>query len=173
MRPEEVIFILLLTIWWVISLCGQCKSGFMTRLRAQDVFHLIPNWRFFAPVPARRDYHLEYRTRSRAGRISSYRRIEFLRERDWVTTLWNPSKRLRKAFNTSVRRIVRCRSRFGERASLRCVAYLRLLNYLQSITADPNGYALQFRIVSAADFASDPRIQLTFRSEWHLIDTCD
>ena len=170
MRPEEAIFILLLAAWWVISLCGQFKPGYMTRLRGQDVFHLIPNWRFFAPTPARRDYHLEFRTRSREGRVSRYERIELLRERDWVTTMWNPSKRLRKAFNTSVRRIVRCRSRFGEPASLRCVAYLRLLNYLQSIVADANGYALQFRIISAADFADDPRIRLTFRSDWHLID---
>ena len=170
MSPEEVTFILLLAIWWAVSLCGQFKTGFMTRLRGRDVFHLIPNWRFFAPIPARRDYHLEYRTRSRVGRVSPYERIELLRERDWLSTLWNPSKRLRKAFNTSVRRIVKCRSRFGEAASLRCVAYLRLLNYVQSIVADANGYALQFRIVSARDFADDPCVRLTFRSDWHLID---
>ena len=170
MRPEEIIFILVLAVWLVTSLCAQFKTGFMSRLRGQDLFHLIPNWRFFAPVPARRDYHLEYRTRSREGRVSRYERIELLRERDWVTTVWNPRKRLRKAFNTSVRRIVRCRLRFGETSSLRCVAYLRLLNYLQGIATDSNGYALQFRIVSAADFADDPRPRLTFRSDWHLIE---
>jgi hypothetical protein len=142
----------------------------MTHLRGRDVFRLIPNWRFFAPIPVRRDFHLEYRTRSCQGQVSWYERIELSQERDWVTTVWHPRKRLRRAFTTSVRGIVRCRARFGEPASLQCVAYLRLLNYLQSIVADTNGYALQFRIVSAADFAADPQIQITFQSDWHLIE---
>jgi hypothetical protein len=169
MKADELLFALLLACWWILSLCGQFKTDLVSRLRRQDIFHLIPSWRFFAPVPARRDYHLEYRTRSRDGRISRYQRVEFLRARNWITTLWNPRKRLRKAFNTSVRRIVKCRSRFGEAAALRCVAYLRTLHYLQTVLADKQSYALQFRIVSAADFADDPCLRLTFRSDWHLV----
>jgi hypothetical protein len=169
MRLEEAFLIVLLSFWLVISFFGQFKTGLVSRLRGQDVFHLIPNWRFFAPVPARRDYHLEYRTFSRGGAPTRYVRVEFLRQRDWLSTIWNPSKRRRKAFNTSVRRIMRCRIRFDEQASRRCVAYLHLLNYLQSTTFDANAYALQFRIIASSDYADDTRVRLAFLSDWHEI----
>lgn len=167
---EEVALISLLILWWIVSLLGQVKTPFMSRLRSRDVFHLIPTWRFFAPVPARRDYHVEYRTMSRKGRISRYARVPMTSSRTWLSTVWNPGKRRRKSFNTSVRRIVRCRSRFGEAAAFRCVAYLQLLNHLQGLCLDASDRALQFHIISAADFADDPGVRLVLQSDWHHLD---
>jgi len=167
---EEIAFICLLTFWWILSFVGQARTPFMSWLRCRDVFHLIPTWRFFAPAPARRDYHVEYRTMSRKGRISRYARAPMIGDRTWLSVVWNPGKRRRKAFNTSVRRIVRCRSSFGEIAARRCVAYLHLLNHLQSLCVDTGEYALQFHILSAADFADDPRVRLVLQSDWHQLD---
>jgi hypothetical protein len=167
---EEIAFICLVTFWWILSLLGQARTPLMSRLRSRDVFHLIPTWRFFAPAPARRDYHVEYRTMSRKGRISKYVRVPMVNDRTWLSAVWYPSKRRRKAFNTSVRRIVRCRSRFGGDAALRCVAYLHLLNHLQGLCLHTGDYALQFHIISAADFADDPRVRLVLKSDWHRLD---
>jgi len=166
-RVAEIAVVGLLSAWWVISFLSQFKDGPVSRFRSHDVFHLLPNWRFFAPVPARRDYHLEYRTRCAKGVVSKYQRVIFLQERNWLTTFWHPRKRLRKSFNTSIRRILRCKARFGETASLRCLAYLHLLNYLENSVTRNTERAFQFRIITSADYADDPTIRLVLRSDWH------
>jgi hypothetical protein len=167
-RFEEIAIVVLLSFWWLLSLVSQIKDGPLSRFRSKDIFHLLPNWRFFAPVPARRDYHLEYRTRSPKGLVSRYQRVNLLQERIWLTTLWYPRKRLRKSFNTSIRRILRCKARFGEAAALRCVAYLHLLNYLENSVADSRESAFQFRIITSTDYAEDVKIRLALRSDWHV-----
>jgi hypothetical protein len=164
---DELALTVVLGGWLVVSFISQFKCDWISRCRCRDVFHVLPNWRFFAPVPARRDYHLEYRTRSSGGVISRYQRVYLLRERNWLTTFWHPRKRLRKSFNTSIRRILRCKARFGESASLRCVAYLHLLNYLENSIAERTESAFQFRIITSADYAEDPKIRLALLSDWH------
>jgi hypothetical protein len=164
---EEIAVIVMLSVWWIVSLLNQFKDSWTSRFRSSDIFHFLPNWRFFAPVPARRDYHLEYRTRSSKGVVSKYQRMMLLEERSWLTTIWHPRKRLRKTFNTSIRRILCCRTRFGEAASLRCVAYLQLLNYLENSVASDTETAFQFRIITSIDYADDPTIRLALLSDWH------
>ena len=41
------------------------SNGTIKSLRYRDILHLIPSWRFFAPTPGCRDYHLELRIRKR------------------------------------------------------------------------------------------------------------
>src|SRR6266568_2610173 len=90
--------------WWLVSLVAQWKHERLTAIRSKDLLHLLPNWRFFAPVPARRDYHLEYRLRTVGSQLSRWTRIQILPRRTNRCVLWYPEKRQRKAFNTLIRR---------------------------------------------------------------------
>jgi hypothetical protein len=139
----------------------------MAKLKSKDALHLVPNWRFFAPVPARRDYHLEYRVKTTDLQITRWKRIAFYKERTLLSLVWYPDKRFRKAFNTSVRRITRSVRDHGFETAARSLSYMHLLNYLQARHLAKSARQLQYRIVSSQDFADDPRIRLVFTSSWH------
>ena len=137
-------------------------------MRSFDCLHLIPNWRFFAPIPAKKDYHLEYRLKLGESNTTRWERIELVAQRNFWSMFWYPSKRLRKAFNTSVRRIKRRLSDSGFDSASRSVSYLHLLNYLQNSVLINNAKALQFRIISQQDFAKNRKPRLVFTSDWHI-----
>jgi hypothetical protein len=153
--------------WWALSIGGQSKARIMNKIRAYDLFHLIPNCRFFAPVPACRDYHLEYRIRAQNGEHSRWERIVLLEERCWWTSFWNPRKRLRKAFNTAVRRIARSRKDWGDRSASQSLSYIQLLIFVTKMAAGHYQNHVQFRILSSSDFAEEPSLRLNFISDWH------
>jgi hypothetical protein len=158
--------------WFLLSLIGQSKADWMRSLKARDVFHLIPNWRFFAPIPARRDYHLEYRTKGDSPQVTPWSRIDLVNHRRVWCVIWNPTKRIRKSFNTQVRRLTRVLAAGGRARATQSLAYLSLLNHVQHSTAIRNVQILQFRIVTTQDFASDAIIRLVFKSDWHYFDRC-
>lgn len=163
---REWILMTVLFGWWLISLMNQFRHPAIATIRPHDLFHLIPNWRFFAPSPARRDYHLEYRLMTSTARITKWRRVILLPERRTWRFLWHPKKRVRKAFNTAVRRITR-KMRSGQTDVSTCVSYLQILHLLQHSELAGKSRRLQFRIVSAQDYAQDQRVRLVFISSWH------
>jgi len=165
MKAYESIVLAAFSGWLLLSVAGQFKRPALTAIRYRDVLHLIPNWRFFAPVPARRDYHLEYRLRNAQSQPTRWKRVELLSRRTHWCFFWYPEKRLRKSFNTSVRRLTRIRREYGYDSAARSLAYLHLLNFLQS-NAQLKGEALQFRIITCQDFAPAP-LRLVFTSNWH------
>jgi hypothetical protein len=153
--------------WWTISLFGQLKQPQVSAIKSKDLLHLIPSWRFFAPVPVRRDFHIEYRLRAQNSDLTRWMRIPLSAEKDFLCALWNPGKRLRKAFSTSVRRLTGTLRQNGYYAAATSLAYLHLLYYVQHITANTEGRALQFRIISCQDLAHDQHVRLIFTSSWH------
>lgn len=166
MSTSEAVLCGIFFSWWVLSAAGQSKARMMSTIRSYDLFHLIPNCRFFAPVPARRDYHLEYRTRTENGCHSRWQRVVLLDERRWWTSFWNPKKRLRKAFNTAVRRIARNRKNWGDKSAKQSLSYIQLLIFVTKMVSGQAG-DVQFRILSASDFAEEPSLRLNFISDWH------
>jgi hypothetical protein len=156
------------TLWFLISSCSQFKVKWVSKLRTLDILHLIPNWRFFAPMPARKDYHLEYRIKTKELGTSKWRQIQLTSERSLWCVVWYPQKRLRKSFNTSVRRITRMLFEKGYESTARSIAYLHLLNYLQNRSPAKKANSLQFRIISQQDFADDCKSRLVFTSDWHI-----
>lgn len=167
----EGALIILFAGWWLVSLGGQFKGSAITSLRSKDLLHLIPNWRFFAPVPARKDYHLEVRWTSGQKRVSRWSRVDILPPRHPLRTmLWHPEKRVRKAFNTAVRRITRVLRESGRHRATRSLSYLLMLNFLEH-RCDPDARTIQFRVVSCQDFAETPVVRLVFLSDWHLCTT--
>jgi hypothetical protein len=164
------LLIAIFAIWAFLSAASQFKVRWIRSLQTRDVFHLIPNWRFFAPVPARRDYHLEYRTKKGSRNITRWKRIDLKYNRGRWCAVWNPNKRFRKSFNTQVRRLTRILSTGGRVAASHSLAYLTLLSYLQHmVDAQPNS-VLQYRIVTCQDFAPKPILKLVFTSDWHALD---
>jgi len=168
MTGFDITLIAFFSLWWVISAVGQRKGPDVSAIKAKDILHLIPSWRFFAPSPARRDYHLEYRLKTFESEITHWRRVMLSCDRSLWCMVWNPQKRIRKAFTTSVRRITRLMRAHGFEVAARSLAYMHLLNYLQNRHAAAKGNQLQFRIVAAQDFADEVRISLVFTSSWHV-----
>lgn len=168
MTRFDITLVAVFGLWWVISALGQRKSPRVSAIKANDVLHLIPNWRFFAPSPARRDYYLEYRLKTLESETPRWRRVMLSCDRSFWCIVWNPEKRIRKAFTTSVRRITRLMRAHGFEVAARSLAYMHLLNYLQNRQAAAKGNQLQFRIVAAQDFADEVRISLVFTSSWHV-----
>jgi hypothetical protein len=164
---KEWVLLAVLLGWFLASVLNQFKHPWIAALKPRDLFHLIPNWRFFAPIPARRDYHLEYRLMTNTARVTRWQRVTLLPDqRNWWV-IWNPRKRVRKSFNTAVRRIVR-RLRSGYSAAATSVSYLQILHYLEHADFSAKSRRVQFRIVTCQDFAGDPRLRLVFTSSWHV-----
>jgi hypothetical protein len=153
--------------WWIVSLFGQWRNSRVSAIKSRDFLHLIPNWRFFAPVPVRRDFHLEYRLRVPNSEVTPWMRIPLSDERGLRRAFWNPRKRLRKAFSTSVRRLTDVLREHGYYRAATSISYLHLLHVAQHFSANVGAHALQFRIVSCQDLAPNQRVRLIFTSTWH------
>lgn len=163
----ELCFASILFIWWICS----CISQFNEKIRkvfGQGIFHLIPNYRFFAPVPIRRDFHLEYRIIKPSLRTSEWHRVPFFPERTMLSVLWYPEKRTRKSFNTYVRRIIRLLHSANPKAVPRSISYRHILNYLQDKNTEINSRGIQFKILSEQTFDKTSKPRLVLISDWHF-----
>ncbi|MGK5530476.1 hypothetical protein [Streptomyces sp. URMC 129] len=84
--------------WLVMTLLSQHPHQVFDKFRFYDrVGLLIPNWRFFAPQPARHDFHLLYRTISAAGEESPWQAASEVVRRNWTHMVWFPGRRQEKA----------------------------------------------------------------------------
>jgi hypothetical protein len=83
--------------WLVVTILSQHPNRLFDRLRAFDpVGNLIPNWRFFAPFPARHDFHVLYRTLSSGGEQSEWKQASSITPRAWSHAVWFPKRREEK-----------------------------------------------------------------------------
>ncbi len=153
--------------WFLLSFLAQSKSKYINRWKSKDLFKLIPNWRFFAPVPVRTDYHLEYRLLSRDHKKSPWEKAVPLQPRKNWCFLWYPEKRYRKALNTAINQLKRISQTSGYRPAANSYAYLGILYFLQELNHPTDAHALQFRVISKQDFAENSIFNLIFRSRWH------
>jgi hypothetical protein len=163
----NLLVVLIFSLWIFLSIVSQFQLAWIQSLKTRDVFHLIPNWRFFAPIPARRDYHLEYRTKGVLLPATRWSRIDLVSRRRYWCAVWNPAKRIRKSFNTQVRRLTRSLATGDRAIAARSLAYLSLLNYLQHAVTHDNIWLIQFRIVTCQDFSANSMVRLVFTSDWH------
>jgi hypothetical protein len=83
--------------WLVVTLLSQHPNRVFDRLRSLDpIGMMIPNWRFFAPFPARHDYHVLYRTLSVSGEQSEWKQASSITPRAWSHAAWFPKRREEK-----------------------------------------------------------------------------
>ncbi|WP_407287029.1 hypothetical protein [Streptomyces sp. BP-8] len=84
--------------WFTAAVLSWHPNSTLDRLRQYDPFSmLIPNWRFFAPNPARYAYHLLYRTLSTSGEQSRWRPASEITVRTRTQAVWFPRRRESKA----------------------------------------------------------------------------
>ncbi|KQX65274.1 hypothetical protein [Streptomyces sp. Root1310] len=87
-----------LAAWLVATLLSQHPNRVFDRLRPMSfIGNLIPNWRFFAPLPARHDFHVLYRTLTTSGEQSEWKAASSITPRSWSHTVWFPKRRGEKA----------------------------------------------------------------------------
>ncbi|MFT4850716.1 MAG: hypothetical protein ACI83B_003276 [Sediminicola sp.] len=164
----EYSFAILLLIWWVLSFISQLNEK-VRKIFNRYIFRLIPNYRFFAPLPISRDYHLEYRVLKKSSlRPAKWDRVQFYSERSTLSAIWYPDKRKRKAFNTYAKRIIRLLRSYSIKSAKRSISYRHLLIYLQNISKGKNNFGLQFRIISERSFDKKPDRRLVLISDWHF-----
>src|SRR5579875_757837 len=128
--------------WFLLSFLAQSKSKYINKWKSKDLFKLIPNWRFFAPVPVRVDYHLEYRLLSRDYKKSSWEKAVPLAPRNNWCFLWHPEKRYRKALNTSINQLKKIAQTSGYIPAVKSYAYLAILYFLQNLNHPVDAHAL-------------------------------
>jgi hypothetical protein len=75
-------------------------------LRERDFFGLVPEWKFFAPIPGRGDFHLLYRDFYPEGN-TGWTEIEVGGGRRWWNFVWHPHRRERKAAFDAARELAR------------------------------------------------------------------
>ena len=157
---------LVLTVWFCLAVLSQFRPAWLQQIKYFDLLHLIPNFRFFAPHPARRDYYLEFRCRLNSDTVGRWQRVMTMAPRGLSCALWHPGKRRRKAFSTLTRRLLRVSVAHGPDRAGRTVAYLTLLNHVQGFLADERG-DVQFRLVTGQHHCPARPIRLAFTSDWH------
>ncbi len=175
----EWCFAIMLFTWWIFSFISQFNEK-IRKFFGRGIFHLIPNYRFFAPVksdsitrflvpvPIRRDFHLEYRLIKPSLRTTEWTRIKFFSERTTLSIIWYPDKRMRKSFNTYVRRIIKTLSSSNPKGVKKGISYLHLVNYLQNRDAAKESQGIQFKIVSEQTFDELCKPRLVLISDWHF-----
>src|SRR6266498_683301 len=87
-----------LATWLVATALGQHPHRMFGRIRGHDpIGMLIPNWRFFAPIPAQHDFHLLYRVLTPTGEQTPWTNATNATPRAWSHALWFPDRRRDKA----------------------------------------------------------------------------
>lgn len=158
--------------WFGLSVLQQMDRTRLPR-RVDPTSMVIPNWRFFAPVPARHDFNVLYRGRDFAGTVGDWQEESFTVPRALAQVFWHPKRRVEKAIFDVASELFQVSGELKDpRAIQLSVAYLSLLNYLTKGIDHPEGRAeVQFLIARSA--LHEPRVepQLLFLSEWHRLSS--
>ncbi|KXP07375.1 hypothetical protein HWD35_08645 [Tsukamurella tyrosinosolvens] len=84
----------------LVTAAAQHPNKMFDRVRRLDpIGILIPNWRFFAPEPARHDFHVVHRTVGTDGGVTEWRETVPSRRRTWRHALFFPERRRDKALS--------------------------------------------------------------------------
>lgn len=82
----------------LLTILAQHPHPSFNRARGDwDVFTIIPNWKFFAPYPATKDYHYAYRILDTSGKTHGWHEIALLEERKLRHAIWFAKRRTGKA----------------------------------------------------------------------------
>ncbi|MGL5626993.1 MAG: hypothetical protein ACRDDW_05720 [Candidatus Rhabdochlamydia sp.] len=109
----------------------------------------VPAWNFFAPIPCILDYHLLYREIS-GHEIGEWQDLYTPQDkRPIYSFLWNPEKRFIKTFLDLALDLIRfSNTTQDERQVYTSLAYLQILNYVNSLKHKPSSDKVQFLILT-------------------------
>lgn len=156
--------------WFGLSVLQQMDRTTWPR-RVDPTSMMIPNWRFFAPVPARHDYNVLYRSRSALDKVGEWHEESFTVPRALGQVFWHPARRREKAIFDVASELFQVSPELKDpRAIQLSVSYLSLLNYLsRNVVHPPDQVDVQFLVARTALHEPKVEPQLLFLSEWHRL----
>jgi hypothetical protein len=165
MMPLSILVLLFYIFWLLISMLAQGESDLNRKIRKRDIFHLIPNYKFFCPRPTKNDYHLFYRTQKADASMNDWAELTPGKRDRRYCFLWHPEKRDRKIFYKIVK-LIRVDYAAGKREQYGHL-YQSLLNYIKTRGENNVPSAVQFRITSRQDLVADAKEIILYTSIIH------
>ena len=101
----DVLVALFFAAWASVSLVALLPKA-AAFLRQHDFFGLVPEWKFFAPIPGRGDFHLLFRDFFPQG-TTDWTELDIGGPRRWWNFLWHPHRREKKAAFDAARELAR------------------------------------------------------------------
>jgi hypothetical protein len=160
-------------IWLLLTVVNQTPErwGAFPRVLRFDVFGLIPQWRFFAPIPGTSDYFLLYRVEV-DDRWNPWVLVPSGVHRHRLAFLWNPTKRRGKVLIDITQDLARLASATSEAPRTICLStpYIAVLTVIvNQAPQHPQATACQFAIASIDTVRKQNEAELIFRSEGHRL----
>jgi len=148
-------------IAWAAASLLVLVPRFSPWLRSNDILGLVPEWKFFAPIPGRGDFYLLYRDVYPES-TTDWTEIMVGGKRYWWNLLWNPRRRERKAMLDIARELPRHFKDENREAFPISVPYLTLLTYVsgqpRTVLADKTQFLLMYS--EAALNGGQPQVNL-------------
>lgn len=135
-------------------------------LRTHDYAGLLPQWKFFAPIPGRGDFHLLYRDVYEDG-VTDWTEIAVGEERRWWNFLWNPRRRERKAVFDAARELPAYLMPEWREGAPISVPYLILLTYVSAQPRTLTPLRTQFLLMYSEAALEEGRPQVSMLSHAH------
>ena len=165
MHFAEIAALGLFGVWTLLSLLVYIPS-LQRGIRNRDLLALIPEWRFFAPMPARHDYVLLYRDLDTDRVWGSWHELVAASPRRWWNCVWNPKKRGNKGLfdlATELSRRVEGKDPAIELSS----PYLALLNTVSLEPRLVQPIQTQFMILMQSAIQAGAKQQVLYLSGFH------
>jgi hypothetical protein len=151
--------------WAVVSILVLVPKT-RSAIRSRDFFGLVPEWKFFAPIPGKGDFHLLFRDLYSEA-TTEWTEIAIGGERRWWNFAWHPARRDRKAAFDAARDITSYFAIDLQQQLELSVPYLTFLCYVcgQPRTVTPQQTQFLLLYSEAGYLEGDP--QVTFLSSTH------
>lgn len=153
--------------WLAISMIVYVPS-LKNRIRRWDSIGLIPQWNFFAPNPARHDFHLLFRDRLQDGTITEWTEVASIAQRPNWGIVWNPGKRRNKALFDAVTDLA-MHVKDSLPALELSIPYLTLLNYVSGLPRFAGESFTQFLIMCSGSSDQGQKPELLYLSKLHSL----
>jgi hypothetical protein len=138
-------------------------------LRYWDRLYLLPEWRFFAPMPGQGDFHLLYRDWFKGGQTTEWTEVTPMRPRPWWSAIWNPRKRANKALLDIVTELARESRSVEDKRLAMTTSYLSLLNFVSSLERSVSPEFVQFLLMHTHGGPDQRKPEMIFTSSCHRL----
>ncbi|MDA3615677.1 hypothetical protein [Polluticaenibacter yanchengensis] len=169
MTFTEIITISFLMVLFIFTVISQFQNSWVDKIRQRDLFNFLPAWYFFAPRPVTYHLYLFYRDEYEDGSFTAWKRVLFSEKRKWWHFIWNPKKRLNKAFFDIFKDLMDHIKISSEPEFLvGSIPYLLLLTFINKMEHAPFALRTQFAVFKQEADAKDA--ELLFLSFVHDLE---
>lgn len=157
--------------WFVMTVAQQANKPLAISKRIDPTSMGIPNWRFFAPTPARHDFNVLYRDKLADGTLTPWREQQISKDRTLLQMFWHPHRRMEKALFDVASELLAASDKVTslERVQL-TVSYLALLNFVTNqVEHQAGAHQVQFLIAQSAGHDESIEPRMLFLSDFHAL----